>query len=50
MSHRCEGPLVWHDAPGPAAILECQCGYMVISGSLLDKAHTRTPVIRGGLA
>jgi hypothetical protein len=45
----CPGPLIWFDA-GDAAILECSCGYIVITGSFNDVAHARTPVLREGMA
>lgn len=47
---RCAGPLIWYDAPG-GAVLECVCcGYLIVAGSLLDDAHTDTPLLREGLA
>jgi hypothetical protein len=53
----CPGPLIWRDAdsmaPERGAILECahtDCGYVVITGSVNDEAHSATPVMREGLA
>lgn len=44
----CAGPLIWFDAPG-GAILECACGYVVISGGFNNARHAETPVLREGL-
>lgn len=47
----CEGPLVWFEVSGGAAVLECAgCGYVVVSGGLNDEAHALTPLMREGLA
>jgi hypothetical protein len=49
----CAGPLVWHTVTDPAddttevaAILECPCGYVVITGNFNDDQHANTPVLR----
>lgn len=47
----CEGPLVWFGVLAGGALLECACcGYLVVSGSLFDRAHTSTPLLSEGLA
>lgn len=48
---KCEGPLVWFDAPDNAAILECAaCDYVVVTGSFHDARHQDVPLMREGLA
>lgn len=40
----CPGPMTWHDAPAPGALLKCAyCGYRVAAGSFFDARHTQTP-------
>lgn len=49
----CEGPLVWFDAAGGGAVLECadqSCDYFITTGSLHNKEHAHTDLLRGGLA
>ena len=44
----CEGPLIWFDVgePTDAAILECPCGYVIVTGNFNDEEHAYTPVLR----
>lgn len=44
----CEGPLIWFGVgePEEAAILECTCGYVIVTGNFNDDAHCLTPVLR----
>lgn len=49
----CTGTLIWFPVPADhrfsseAAIALCSdCGYIVVTGSLLDERHTDSPVIR----
>jgi hypothetical protein len=49
----CAGPLIWHTVLDPtdgvtevAAILECACGYLIVTGNFNDQRHARTPVLR----
>lgn len=53
MTEPCEGPLIWHPVTSPAddatevaAILECPCGYWIVTGNFNDQAHALTPVLR----
>lgn len=49
MNEPCEGPLIWYDVESGGAVLECVCGYIIVSGSFNDEAHTQTPIMREGL-
>lgn len=44
----CPGPLIWFGVgePEDAAILECPCGYVIVTGNFNDSAHAHTPLIR----
>jgi hypothetical protein len=45
----CEGPLIWFPVGEPvetAAVLECTCGYIIVTGNFNDEAHCYTPVLR----
>lgn len=45
----CDGPLIWFGVGEPeeyAAILECPCGYVIVTGNFNDEAHAYTPVLR----
>lgn len=49
----CAGPLIWYGVPDRAdgvtevaAILECPCGYLIVTGNFNDVRHCRTPVLR----
>jgi hypothetical protein len=47
----CTGTLIWYDVPdesgGIDALLECSdCGYFLVSGSLLDERHYDAQVLR----
>lgn len=46
----CEGPLIWFEVSTGDAILECGCGYIIVTGNFNDEAHAHTPFIREGLA
>jgi hypothetical protein len=47
----CPGPLIWYDTEDSSAVLECAaCGYLIVSGSLFDREHNGTPLLREGLA
>lgn len=46
----CEGPLIWFDDGAGGAVLECPCGYLVVTGNLNDAQHAETPLLREGLA
>ena len=44
----CPGPLIWLGVGDPedAAILECPCGYVVVTGNFNNEAHATTPLLR----
>lgn len=49
----CPGPLIWYTVPSledgiteVAGILECPCGYLIVTGTFNDAAHANTPVLR----
>lgn len=53
---KCPGPLIWHDVESrfdqewpTAGILECACGYIVITGSPNNAEHADTPLLKGGI-
>lgn len=47
----CQGPIVWFGAGPGAALLECSaCGYIMVAGSLFDRAHQSAALLREGLA
>jgi len=49
----CKGPLIWFGVGAPdedAALLECACGYLIVTGNWHDAAHALTPFLREGLA
>ena len=52
---KCPGTLVWFGVgiPEDAAILECSqpgCGYIIVTGSFNDEAHSHAPLLREGMA
>lgn len=48
----CPGPLVWFDVEaGPprgerAAVLECRCEHLTVTGNCNEAAHAHTPILR----
>ena len=51
MPMHCTGTLIWFDVPnddgGIDALVECSdCGYLIVSGSLLDERHYDAPLLR----
>ena len=49
----CTGTLIWYPVPADArfadeaALALCSdCGYIVVTGSLLDERHAESPVVR----
>lgn len=53
MPSPCTGTLIWFDVPADprfnseAAIVCCSdCGYIAVTGSLLDARHAESPVLR----
>lgn len=43
----CPGPLIWYHITTGGGVMECACcGYIVVSGNLIDDDHVETAVMR----
>lgn len=47
----CAGPMVWFDIDDGelGAVLECSCGYIIVTGNFNNQEHAFTPIIRSVL-